>query len=516
MEKFIHRFADKIIGTLSGFDRLVIRGTLRGIATHTGMREFLWQSGVLMKDFKMYAQEVTKSFREQLHEIARKENRPFVYLPSSRTNKEQVALQILKEHPVKTGLISIITCVEPCRSFTIVKDRASKKIRIHCGEKMCLHAYQYRIDPVFGFMNGRIQTWFPFNIQLCINGREWLSRQMDRIGMKYRRLDNCFPWIEDIGQAQALMDHQLKINWSATLDPIASLLNPTHNEIFSSVPMKYYWTTPETEWATDIMFKDPSDLAPLYKAFVSHAISSFASSDVMRFLGRKLVPHFHSELTSDYKKRLEGTRIKHQAGMNSVKAYDKFQIILRVESTFNNPRDFKVFRPLENQPGRPLAYQRLRQGIADLFRRAQVSQACNARYLDALALVDSSTPLGTLIEDISRPVIWQGKRVRALRPYDPQDLLLFQAVTDGKFSISGFRNRDLQALLYNNSPDSQKQKRQRSSHVSRLLRILRAHHLVKKIPQTYRYLLTPKGAETLRAILSLRTISLDTFKRLTA
>lgn len=516
MEKFIQRFADKIIGVLSGFDRLVIRGTLRGICRHTGMREFLYQNGVLMKDFRSYAQRVTEQFRSCLHQEADSKGRPFLYLASSKTNKEEVALKVLKEHPIKEGLICMISCVEPCYSFTVTRDRESKKIKMRSQERMCLHVYQYSIHPVFGFMNGRIQTWFPFSIQLCLNGREWLSRQMDQAGIKYRRLDNCFPWIDDVPKAQQLMNEQLKTNWTCALTSIARTLNPIHNEIFRTIPMDYYWSTPETEWATDIMFKSAGDLAPVYSAIIPHAITSFSSPDVMRFLGRKLTANYQGQVVSDYKKRAEGTRIRHQAGMNSVKAYDKFGIVLRVESTFYNPRDFRVFRPQESHPEKKLAWQRLRQGVADLHRRTEISQACNERYLDALAQIDTSTPVGVLLENISQPTTYNGKRVRALRPYDPDDLRLFRTVTDGKFSINGFRNRDLQSLLYEKPPASDKEKKRRSSKVSRLIRILRAHHLVKKVPHTYRYVLTAKGSEILLAILSLQSISLDRFKRLTA
>jgi hypothetical protein len=362
-------------------------------------------------------------------------------------------------------------------------------------------------------MNARIQTWFPFQIQICINGREWLSRQMDQIGLKYHRLDNCFPWIEDTLKAQELMNNQLKTNWTKILNPMIHRLNPLHRKIFKKIPLQYYWSTSQSEWATDVMFKNRFDLAEIYSAIVPHAIGSFSSADVMRFLGRKLLPHYRGEVISDYKQRLEGIRIKHRAGTNSVKIYDKFQIILRVETTINNPRDFRVFRPLENNPDKVLAWQRLRQGIADLHRRAQVSQACNSRYLDALAEIDTSTPLGQLLEQISSRITYNGKPFRGLRPSDPDDLLLFKSVNDGRFSINGFRNRDLQSLLYQKPFSSEKEKRSRSARVGRLIRLLRAHHLVKRVPHTYRYLLTTKGTEIISAILSMRKISLDQLKR---
>ncbi|MCI0616119.1 hypothetical protein L0244_24310 [bacterium] len=391
MKQFIQRFSNKIIGTLSGFDRLMIRGTIREISMHNGMREFAYQNGVLLKDFGTYSQEITEQIREASHELAEKANRPLIYVSSPQTNKEEIALKVLSDNPIETGLICMLSCVEPCNSFQVVRCRETKKIQMRGKDRMCLHIYHYLIHPVFGFMNVRLQTWFPLSIQICINGREWLSRQMDQEQIEYRRLDNCFSWIGDLERAQELMMQQLQTNWKSILNPIVKSINPVHSQIFKKIPMQYYWSTPQSEWATDIMFKSRSDLAEIYSAILPHAMTSFSSPDVMRFLGRRLNARFQGEVMTDYKERLEGIRIKHRAGNNSVKIYDKFQIVLRVETTIYNPRDFRIFRPLENHPQKKLAWQKLRQGVADLHRRAEISQASNERYLDALAKIDSST-----------------------------------------------------------------------------------------------------------------------------
>jgi hypothetical protein len=84
-------------------------------------------------------------------------------------------------------------------------------------------------------MNARIQTWFPFPIQVCLNGREWLARQMDGQGMKYLAAGNCFPWIEQWDRAQQLMNTQLQAEWPQVLDRIANQLDPIHDTVFQSI-----------------------------------------------------------------------------------------------------------------------------------------------------------------------------------------------------------------------------------------------------------------------------------------
>jgi hypothetical protein len=73
-----------------------------------------------------------------------------------------------------------------------------------------------------GFELGpRIQTWFPFTVHVCINGREWLARQLDQAQLHYRKHDNTFTWLEDIAQTQALFDQQLRANWPELLGGLA-------------------------------------------------------------------------------------------------------------------------------------------------------------------------------------------------------------------------------------------------------------------------------------------------------
>ena len=91
----------------------------------------------------------------------------------------------------------------------------------------------------------------------------------------------------------------------------------------------------------------------------------------------------------------------------------------------------------------------MRKGVADLHRRAEVSQAANDRYLQALASVEDTTSLGELAARLCRPSRHNGRRVRALNPHAPADAALLSAISRGEFTLNGFRNRDLRALLFN-------------------------------------------------------------------
>jgi hypothetical protein len=328
---------------------------------------------------------------------------------------------------------------------------------------------------------------------------------------RYVRQDNCFPWIEDFGRAQKLLDQQVKQNWTKTLQAIAGRLNPVHQEIFRHYRVNYYWTTHESEWAIDVRFERQEELKRFYPLLLQHGITTFGSPDVLRFLGRAVKANgqpparYKGELFTDVKRRIEGVRIKHYIDGNSVKAYDKAYTdlgsILRAETTINRVQMFKVYRAKEGEPKGPLAWRIMRRGVADLYRRAELSQKSTARYLDALASLDDSARLHELTERLERPTRWKQQRVRGLRVLGAdQDLL--QAISRGEFNLHGFRNRDLQSHLYSTPCASAEEGRRRSAATGRKLRLLRAHGLIEKLPHTHRYQLTEYGRVAISAILA--------------
>jgi hypothetical protein len=522
MERFLHKQAGKVIGVLNGFDRLVFRGTLRRLVFLEGMKTYLWAANVLLKDFGKHVLCVTSLLKKVSSQLAEKASRPIRYLPSSSTDKEQTARRIAEQDGVKDGLICVLTCVEPCASFDIHRNRENKLLELVTRHRKCLHVYHYFIHPLLGFMNARIQTWFPFNIQVCVNGREWLSRQMDQAGIAYQRRDNCFTWVEDPQKAQDLMADQLRTPWSSLLKDIAQTLNPAHEEIFKNFPVDYYWSAYQSEWASDIIFRSSQELALLYPSLVYHAVATFSSPDVLRFLGRNIppkgfIPHaFTGEVVTDLKRRPEGIRVKHRVKSNSVKMYDKQGSVLRIETTINDPSDFKVYRRKESDKDGNLSWLPLRKGIADLMRRAEVSQSSNNRYLDALASAQNTTPLKDLTDRLCRSVMWNGKRFRALNPYSPEDASLLEVVSRGEFSINGFRNRDLRAFLFRHSQPSKIDERRQSGSITRRIRLLRAHGIVSKVTKTNRYVLTNKGRVAVTALLAARNADTESLTKLAA
>lgn len=520
MNAFIRRFVALVTGVLSGFDRLVFRGHLRQLSYTHGMNCYLSANHILLKDFGRHSKQVTAQLLDASLAQARHQGRAIRYLNSSQLRKEDIARDIAQRDHVRDGLICVLKCVEPCLSFEVHRNRQRKVLELQPRRRKCLHLYHYYQHPIFGFMHARLQTWFPFPIQVCLNGREWLARQMDQAGLAYHRRDNCFTWLADPERTQALFDQQLRAAWPDLLTQLRRQVHPCHPGILGHLPVDYYWSVHQSEWASDLMFRSRADLETLYPRLVRHALTTYDSAAVMRFLGRRVPAtgqvqgKFDGEVSSDGRRRVEGLRVKHQVNDNSVKMYDKGSV-LRIETTVNEVRDFKVYRTKENEPEGELAWRVLRKGVADLQRRAAVSQACNERYGEALAAVATTTPLRQWAEPLCQRVAEPGKQgakrlVRGLNPLSAADARLLAAVSRPEFLINGLRNRDLVALLCGPGERDPVQRRRESAWVTRQLRLLRAHGLLHKVANTHRYMVSPQGRQTITALLAAGAANTDT------
>jgi len=542
-KSFVDQFGSLIKCALGGWDRLRFHASLRPLFSPQWMRTYLCAAKVRLIDFADHAQGLTHRLLQEAQNLAASARRPYHFLRSPKISKEDFIQDIAQRDRVSEGLIAVLGAVEPCLAMTVRGCRDRRWLAPVLEQRKCLHLYQYYEHAVLGRCHVRLQTWYPFSVDVCLNGRLWLAKQMDAAGLAYQRADNCFIELADPARAQALADAQHQTNWLELLNGLLAQAHPLQEEILRPFPnLFYYWTVTQSEFATDLLFHHPRDLARIYPAFVLHGFCTFQSPDIMRFLGHRVPVHtgrvdarFRGEVRSDLLHRQEGICLKHRAGFNGQKAYDKFSNLLRIENTLNRPEAFTVYRaepapsaptplpptprarsttpsppPLspqaritscvpDAQPQR--AWRPLRRTVTDLPRRAQVSRAANQRYLDALASTHVGTPLGQAAAPLCRPVLRDGQRYRALSPLGA-DADLLQALSRGEWTIAGFRNRDLQALLYFGQPRDKKTARRRSAALGRKLRLLRAHRLIRKLPHTHRYLVTEYGRRVLTALVA--------------
>jgi hypothetical protein len=504
MERFIARHQAVITGTLSGYDRMLFKATLRGLSHVKGLLGFFGAKRVLLKDFGTFVQAQSARIKAHAEAVAQAAGRPCQYVPCSTASKEEIARQIAERDHITEGLICVLTCVEPCKSYALRRDRPTRQLQLVKTGRKCLFVYFYFLDREFGLLHVRLQTWLPFDLQVCLNGREWLARQLDKAGLAYTRWENCFLRLADPARAQRLMDRLLRKPWPQLLDRYARRCHPLLARGAVLADQRYYWTLRQAEYATDIMFRDAASLATLYPVLVRHAIQCFTAEDILRFLGRRLDPRFQGAVSSTLVRRIEGLRIRHWVEENSLKMYDKAGRVLRVETTINNPRRFHVYRRVTRQGRRVMAWLPLRKGVADLWRRTQLSRAANARYLNALAVVGDAAPAAQVLDPVAAPIVKPAGRFRPLRPIAPADSAVFQAVLAGPTLAHGFRNADVRQRLFPDAVDTPETRAHMAARTTRLFRLLRAHRLIQKVPRTTLYRVTPFGHKVMATALTCR------------
>ncbi len=503
MKTFLSIHQDDVVGTLSMFDRMIFKGYLTGFFPKGAFGAYLWRKGVLLKDFGAFVQERTRELKAHIEGLAEQGGRPVQYLASPKESKEDLARAIAERDGITEGLVCIFSTLETCMSFEVRGNRQTCKLEVVRRQRKCLHHYLYYQDAEFGLMHIRLQSWYPFDMQVYINGRGWLARQLDKRGIAYQRYDNKLTDIADLETAQSLCERFAQRKWLRVLNALARRVNPFLRDLRQAGVGGYYWTLAQAEYATDVFFRDRATLEALLPALMDTSMTAFSAEDVLRFLGRKLHGNFQGQVTSDRKKRPEGRRVKHRMQGNSIKWYDAANL-LRIETTINQPREFRVLRVLETPQGRQRRWLPMGKGIANLWRYAQVGRGANFRYLNALAYAQPTGKAIAELEGLCHSKTTQGKRYARFHPVTQADCALFAAALAGEHLLNGFRNKNLQACLYPQPPTTHIEQRKRSAHVTRLIAKLRGHGLIAKIPGSRLYRSTPRGLRLMSAAIHCR------------
>jgi hypothetical protein len=507
MRTFLSVHDREILGQITMFDRMIFRGHLTGFYPQGAFQRFLSSQGRLLKDFGRYVCTMTTILREHMNGIATQAGRPMIYLKQAMTaargkSKEALAREIATRDGVREGLICILSAVENCSSFEVRGNRQTQKLEVVRARRKCLYYYLYLMDREFGFMHIRLQSWFPFQIQIYINGREWLGRQMDRKAIGYRRYENSFLQIDRLEEARRMCERFLRRKWVRLLDGFARRVNPFLPLIRTAGFGGYWWVLDQAEIATDLMFANRAELSRLVPELFRHALTMFSSEDVLKFLGRKPHGNFQGEVTTDMKRRPEGYRVKHRVKGNSIKIYDKWSV-LRVETTITQPREFKVLRVIKQPNGKPLRQWRpMGKSVANIQRCFQVGRQANGRYLEALAQVRLRGKAIQELEGLCRPVSKDGRPYAKLQPLSNLQRQVFAVLLCTDHVIHGVRNRDLRQALYGSAkPLSPEESRRRCARVSRMLRKLWAHGLIYRVRNARLYRVTRRGYRIMSSVL---------------
>lgn len=497
---FVAKFSNLIVTILSCFDRVIFKGHLP-FWDDKKVNDFVdFSLNIRRKDFLSWLKVHSQRLVDHAEALANQAGRPYEY-KQGKFKKEKFIQELIRRDKLTEGLVAVLCVQETCRTVALAYGKG--KPRLYFKRRPQRVLYYYFLDRQFGLMHIRLETWFPFGIQVYVNGHSWLAQQMEKKGLGFTLRDNAFTALENPQAAQKIADRFARVNWVKQLSKWARTVNPLLKEIPGLSHLNYYWVIEQAEYASDVLFASRQELRGLYPRLINHAAVSFSASDILSFLGRKLHGNFQGEVQNHFKvEREPGARVKHRMKGNWLKMYDKFGLILRVETVINQPREFRVFREGIRKGEPQWVWAPMNKGVSNMSDYEHHARAANERYLDALSVVDDPSPAYEQVSELTEPKVHKGRSYKGFNPASQKDIQLFEAVMSGDHLIQGFRNADIRNLLWGKCRDKN-QRRCQANAVTRLLKRLHVRGLIAKIPRSRRWRTTPRGQKLLGTIIQL-------------
>lgn len=486
----VSRYASQIAGQLGCYDRVIITGSLLDVCHPAALERQLHTANFRCFDLGLFAEPLRDALRDHALTLARDAGLEVEFIPRRNFRKEERIAKILQRRGAHPGLVHVFSAMEPCPAFRPWHDKASGRTGVKLTQGKCLHFYFYFVHERLGLCYLRVPTWLPCRLQFYFNGHAWLANELRRAGITFRMEDNAFVEIADWKAAQTLADQFSLQALNADLNALARQYVP----FLKQFPSGYYWSLMQVEYSWDLSWRRAAELAPVYAEISRQAILTVKAPDVAKFLGKRLGPQ--AELASDFRTRIEGTRIRHTLGSAALKLYDKRGRVLRLECTANDVTFFKHCRKVGHREGPP-TYQvaALKKSIYSLGDLAGLMRAACARYLAFLSALEDRSGGAVNLQQITEPVRdEQHRSYRGFNFFAAGDLSVLLAILRGEYQISGLSNRLLQRVLLGKN----------GGQISRVLKRLRLHGLIKKIGHTYKYYVTSLGQRILVAALKLK------------
>lgn len=483
MELLTETYQNEISCVLSCFDRLILSGTLPEISYSQGMTRYMYDNGIKIFDYPKFAEPFKEAIRANAERIAKEHGIEIEFIRKAGVRKESIISEKIEKRGNHPGIVHIISAMESCSTYKPWHDKITGKTFLKPDTSKCLHYYFYFIDEQVGLGYVRVPTWAPFRLQVYINGHNLLASELKQAGIKYSMIDNAFDSLEDAGKAQELSDKISIEKLHRKLDEFAWQFCP----VYKDFNLRYHWSVMQAEYATDIVFRKQESLQQIYSELVVTAIHTVKPENIATFLGQKLDPRYQGEVGNNYNVRIEGSRIKHSMGSVSIKMYDKFSKILRIETTSNDISFFKHFREVVHRDGTTSHKMApLKKNIYSLSFLTDNLKASNRRYLEFISAFDNKEVGRERLEKITSSKNENNRNYKGFNFFNADDLRILMAIVRGEFNINGFRNKNMQKLLGFNG-----------GKISRLIKRLRVHGLIKKATDSYKYYLTKIGKETI-------------------
>ena len=451
-ELLSERYADQLDGVLSCYDRIVITGSLMPFCYAQGMTHYLYQQEIRIFEYANFAEPLRERIRANAEALAEANGVKIEFTRKKDFHKENRIQQIMKQRGDQPGLVHIFGAMEACSSYRPWHDKVTGKTYLRPDSSKCMTYYFYFVDEQLGLCYVRVPTWCPFRLQFYCNGHNWLASQLKECDVAYEMLDNAFVQIADYARANQLAEEFDIEILHQRLDEFAQQYCP----IVTDLTLHYHWSIMQAEYATDLVFKNRDTLQAFYPPLLETLTHAVKPADLATFLGRKLSGNYQGEMGNRFNKRWLGTRIKHQMGPVSVKMYDKFRFILRIETTVNKVSFFQHYRQVQHRDGSTTTrWAPMKKTIHSLPALQESLSAANQRYLKFISSIATPEVGVQKLHHLAETKTENQHRHKGFNLFSEEDTCLFRSLLQGEFFISGFTNKQLRSQYLSNKSASQ-------------------------------------------------------------
>lgn len=392
--------------------------------------------------------------------------------------KEDVVAPYLRQAAGREGIVLIGKAQEKTTTFRTTKGHGPRSAdrwpRLLRTTALVNQYYFYGIDVDFGPFFFKFSSYFPYTAKFCLNGHEYLKRQLAQAGIVYEALDNGILSCADPLQMQALADGLSAEKIEALIRKWQARLPQPFTASERAAGYDYEISILQAEFALTQVLDRPQTGRLFFEAAIRENLDLGRPEQVQLIFERRITratpSRFCTRIITEGVTPALHVDYKH----SRLKQYHKEGRALRTETTINDTRDFHIGKRLKNLPAlRLIGFQ------------------ANRRLLHVQSLSHNCLLGEDAFQQVNQPQTVSDQRVSALRFTDPRVHALFSALVAFRLLPQGFANHELRALLaplLGFAPDQLSQ-----GQMTYHLRRLRLHGLIERIPDTHRYQVTNFG-----------------------
>jgi len=480
-------------------DRMYLNAYVPGLQYESGVAAFFLKHRRQPVASSALMAPMTEAFVAAMHAFVQAQGVPLITFEKGQ-RKDDVMAAHLARFTAPEGVVFVGRAQEKTRVIRTEKRRNPTTGQVYPwlvrSTAMVNHFYVYAVDRDFGPFFVKFCTYFPYTAKLCLNGHEYVKRQLAQRGIPYEALDNGIGECADPRRLQALCDGLSADKIDAFFRKWLHRLPHPFTRADSRAGYRYTLSILQAEFSLTQVLDRPLSGRLLFEDLIRENLDLGRPDRVQlifdrrvtrqtpgrfrtRVLTKGVVPSLHvSYKHSDLKQYLKGLR--HAVAGRG----------LRTELTVNDTRDFGIGR-----------------GLSNLAALRQVGCQATRRLLDVQRLSHDATIGDGTVERVHRPVVVAGQRAPGLRFLDPRVLALFLALVVFRLLPQGFSARELRlhvAPLLGKAPSELS-----VGQLTYDLRRLRLHGLIERRPKQHRYRVTDTG---LRVALFISRLSARTLR----